>query len=67
MGSSSSHPSELEFTHYLRGTLARGHAAALFAHTLLCVRCRERLESQLADCALALIPMSFRRTDEPGP
>jgi len=52
MDSSSLHPSELEFAHYLRGSLAQGHAAALFAHTLLCWQCQERLAR------------SFRGTDE---
>jgi len=64
MDSSSLHPSELEFAHYLRGSLAQGHAAALFAHTLLCWQCQERLEAQLADGGLTMAPRSFRGTDE---
>ena len=60
------HPSELEFAHYLRGTLAGGHAAALFAHTLVCGTCRELLEAQLTDGKLVRGAGPFRRPDEPG-
>lgn len=64
--SSSLHPSELEFAHYLRGTLEPGHAATLFAHTLLCHRCREQLESQLADGPWTALPRRPQRPEEPG-
>ena len=60
------HPSELEFAHYLRGSLARGHAAALFAHTLLCQPCRDLLEAQLAEGQLVRVPGPGSRTEEPG-
>lgn len=67
MNSGSLHPSELEFTHYLRGTLARDHAVALFAHSVLCAQCQQRLESLLADATRVPPPNRFRSTDEPGP
>lgn len=64
---SSLHPGELELAHYLRGTLPRGHASAVFAHALLCLQCQQRLELLLAKGPLALTPRGLRRADEPPP
>ena len=60
------HPSELEFAHYLRGTLAHEHAVALFAHSVLCGQCQQRLESLLEATTRAPPPNGLRRTGEPG-
>jgi anti-sigma factor ChrR (cupin superfamily) len=64
MDSSSLHPGELEFAHYLRGTLARDHAVAFFAHSVFCRQCRQRLESLLANIGPLPAPRGLRRTDE---
>ena len=61
------HPGELELAHYLRGTLPRGHASAIFAHSVLCERCQQRLESLLVNGPRALLPSGLRRVDEPPP
>jgi len=33
------HPAEIELRHYVRGTLASGHAVAVLAHCILCTDC----------------------------
>ncbi len=47
-GNDALHPGEVELVHYARGTLARGHAAAVLAHCLLCSECSVRLGRLLA-------------------
>jgi len=41
------HPAEIELRHYVRGTLASGHAVAVLAHCILCTDCGQRLEERL--------------------
>jgi hypothetical protein len=48
-GPGTAHPGEVELVHYIRGTLDRGHAAALLAHCLLCAMCGRRLDLRLRD------------------
>ncbi|HJO02973.1 MAG TPA: hypothetical protein QGG47_03245 [Acidobacteriota bacterium] len=45
------HPAELELRHYVRGTLASGHAVAILAHCLICRDCGRRLEERLGQSA----------------
>ncbi len=67
MNPDSLHPGELELAHYLRGTLPRGHASAVFAHSVLCGLCQRRIEALLANGPLALLPSGLQRADEPPP
>jgi hypothetical protein len=57
------HPGEVELTHYVRGTLARNHADAVFAHCILCVACGQRLRGLLGASPGA--PGTFRWRGEP--
>lgn len=65
MASIALHPSDLEFAHYLRGTLAHEHAVARFAHSVLCGQCERRLES-LLDAATRAPPPNGPQHTEPG-
>ncbi len=42
------HPGPLELLHYVRGTLASGHAAVILAHCLVCDTCASRLAEMLS-------------------